>query len=92
MYDTTTWTEISSASIERSDWVYALSFSPNGKILVVGDFDSKAALLYDTTTWTEIASIERGVDVLALSFSPDGSNLVVGARDGKAIVYDVYAD
>ncbi len=70
-----------------TNYVAALAFQPDGKILVAGDY-SGLVRFWDTSTGKEIGQpLPQGEIVMSLAFSPDGKMLAVGlANDhtGKA--------
>ncbi|MGD8713083.1 MAG: hypothetical protein PVG70_00955 [Desulfobacterales bacterium] len=59
----------------------ALVFSPDGRLLVIGDGDKTVRLIY-TENGQEVCSIEHGSKVLSLSFSVDGNLLDTICHDG----------
>ena len=71
----------------HTNYVSALAFRPDGKVLAAGDFDGLVRL-WDTSTGREIGRpLAQGEIVLSLAYSPDGKLLAVGrASDhtGKA--------
>jgi len=69
--------------------VYALDFSPDGRILASGAFDD-TVILWDTQTKQPLGRPLEGHDdwVYSVVFSPDGKYLVSGSADDKIIVWD----
>jgi WD40 repeat protein len=68
--------------------VYALAWSPNGRLLASGDFLGyspteivQTVRLWDTATGKELARFDGQKGVLALAFSPDGTKLATGLVD-----------
>jgi serine/threonine protein kinase/WD40 repeat protein len=68
--------------IPHTNYVRALAFHPNGKVLAAGDYNGLVRF-WDTSTGREIGRpLSQGEIVLGLDFSPDGKVLAVGlARD-----------
>jgi WD40 repeat protein len=68
--------------IPHTNFVSALAFHPNGKLVASGDFGGLVRT-WDVATGREIGRpLPQGEIVLTLSFSPDGKMLAVGlARD-----------
>src|SRR5262249_29872902 len=68
--------------IPHTDWVSAIAFHPDGKLVATGDY-SGLVRTWDVSTGREIGRpLSQGEIVLSLSFSPDGKALAVGlARD-----------
>lgn len=67
---------------------FAMSFSPNGKLLAVGHWN--AVTLWSTVTQKRVATL-RGLGryVGSLEFSPDGRLLAVGGDWGVLQIWDV---
>jgi WD40 repeat protein len=63
------------------------AYSPDGKILAIGD-DEGNVVLWDTATRTQLAQISDGSTVDSLAFSPDGKTLVAGDYDGNVVLWD----
>jgi WD40 repeat protein/tetratricopeptide (TPR) repeat protein len=72
--------------IPHTNFVSAIAFHPDGKLVATGDF-SGLVRTWDVSTGREIGRpLYQGEIVLALSFSPDGNMLAVGLakdRTGK---------
>ena len=76
-------------TLEHGDWVFSVSFSPDGITLASGSRDSTVKL-WDVATHTNIATLEghRGA-VNSVSFSPDGTLLASGSGDRTVKLWDV---
>jgi WD40 repeat protein/tetratricopeptide (TPR) repeat protein len=69
--------------IPHTNWVAALAFQPDGKVLAAGDYDGLVRF-WDTTTGKEIdRPLPQGEMVLSLAYSPDGTMLAVGLASEK---------
>ncbi len=69
--------------------VYAVAFSPDGKLLVSASAD-KTVRLWDVAAQTEIRALpEQGGPVYSVAFSPDGKSLLTGGGDKTVRLYDV---
>jgi WD40 repeat protein/tetratricopeptide (TPR) repeat protein len=68
--------------ILHTNYVRALAFHPDGRVLAAGDFNGLVRF-WDTSTGREIGRpLSQGEIVLSLAYSPDGKVLAVGlARD-----------
>jgi serine/threonine protein kinase/WD40 repeat protein/tetratricopeptide (TPR) repeat protein len=73
--------------LPHTNYVKALAFHPDGKVLAVGDFNGLVRL-WDPESGREIGRpLPQGEIVMALAYSPDGTILAVGLADdhtGKA--------
>lgn len=69
---------------------FSIDFSPDGKVVAVGNSDDTITL-WDVKTRERIGAPLRGHEfsVASVSFSPDGQTLVSGSSDGTVIVWDV---
>jgi RNA polymerase sigma factor (sigma-70 family) len=74
--------------------VYAVAFSPDGRLLAAGGYDSNGdnyfARLWEVATGKELRrclGVHGGIRTLA--FSPDGATLAGGGDDGRLRLWDV---
>jgi WD40 repeat protein/serine/threonine protein kinase len=73
-----------------SDWVTAVRYAPDGRLLAVADTSGHVRLLDAVTgqpQGTLTGPIDRQREVRALGFSPDGRRVVIGARDKTVRVW-----
>ncbi|MFO0951222.1 MAG: protein kinase [Isosphaeraceae bacterium] len=75
-------------------WIYCVEFSPDGKLLAVGNDVGGAALgevhFWDVETRKQVGAVIRlGVRVTHLAFSPDGKTLVAMGTDQQVRLWDV---
>jgi tetratricopeptide (TPR) repeat protein/sugar lactone lactonase YvrE len=69
------------AALPQINYVSAIAFSPDSKLLVTGGYDC-ALQFWDPATGKQIGAPLHQVDiVLGLTFSPDGKTLAVGHAD-----------
>jgi len=74
---------------ENSSWGRSVAFSPDGKILAVGEIKS-AIKLYDSSTMKLMKTIPgRSSGVSSLVFCLDGTMLAVGYGNGEVIVWNL---
>jgi len=69
----------------ESAGIYALSWAPNGRLLLSGHLDHVARLWDEGLA--ELREFEHGGVVSSVSWSPDGSRFVTGADDGVLRVW-----
>ncbi len=69
----------------HTDWVYSVSFSPDGTTLASESRDGTVKL-WDVETKQNIATLDGHTDVV---FSPDGTTLASGSFDGTVKLWDV---
>ena len=68
--------------------VRAVAFSPDGRRVLTGSFDS-TAILWDAATGAAVAMLAGHKNyVWAVAFSPDGQRVLTGSLDGAAILWD----
>ena len=74
----------------HSDSVYAIAYSPDGKLLASAGGDS-SIFLWDTTTHarTGLTLAEHSGSVFTLAFSPDNKWLASAGSDGQILIWDV---
>jgi WD40 repeat protein len=69
--------------------VFAVAFSPDGKLLVSASED-RTAVVWDVATGQSLATLRGHRAVLKrLAFSPDGGRLATGGEDGLVVIWDV---
>jgi WD40 repeat protein len=71
----------SAATLYRKNGLWSLAFSPDGRILALGD--SSGIQLLDLKSQFPLATIPIGSCVNSLQFSPDGRTLAWGSADGR---------
>src|SRR5580700_8264610 len=71
----------------HSQVVYAVAFSPDGKKLVTGGFDSTIKF-WDVGAGEEIRTLNGPGPVDSIAFSPNGKFLVSGGEDGAIILWN----
>ena len=73
----------------HTDPVYAIAWSPDGKMLATAGFDNTVRL-WDAATRKEIKKYEGHTKlVLAVAISPDGKHILSGSQDNTAKIWDV---
>ena len=73
--------------LRHEDRVNAVSFSPDGRLVVSGSGDNTVRV-WDRTTGKEVARMTHEGLVNAVSFSPDGRLVVSGSGDKTVRVWD----
>ncbi len=67
----------------HTDWIVALAFSPNGRLLASASAD-RSIRLWNVADRTEFRRFQGHLDeVWGLAFLPDGQTLVSGGKDGS---------
>jgi WD40 repeat protein/tetratricopeptide (TPR) repeat protein len=67
----------------HTNWVSALAFDPDGRVLAAGDYHGLVRF-WDTSTGREIGRpLPQGEIVLSLAYSPDGKMLAVGLASDR---------
>ena len=75
----------------RTEWVYSVAFSPDGKTLASGGMGNDYAVrLWDVETRQQRATLEGHTDwVHSVAFSPDGKTLGSGSGDLTVRLWEV---
>ena len=73
----------------HKDWVYSLAFSPDGKTLASGCFDSTINLWDAHTGEYKKTLTGHTSSVNSIAFSPDGKTLVSGSGDGSVLIWEI---
>ena len=89
LYDAKTTQELALLA-GQMDWVYSLSFSPDGKTLASGDaWPDYKVLLWDVATGAIKAKHTGHIgSVYSVSFSSDGKTLASRSRDRTVILWE----
>jgi len=76
--------------LHHPDWTDEVSFSPDGKLLAVADFNGRMAVLWDVARQRRIASVgEHSGPCRGVRFSPDGKLIATAGSDGNVQISDV---
>ena len=90
-WNTTTWKRIALWPTEHRECIYAISISPNGRIIASASLDHTAQL-WNLENGQPISSpLQHPAWVLCISFSADGELLATGCADNNAYTWDVTA-
>ena len=75
--------------IEHTGYVWSIAFSPDGKTIASGSYDS-AIRLWDVDTGKEKRMLRghRGY-IISIAFSPDGKTLASAGWDNTISLWDV---
>ena len=72
----------------HSDWVYSVSWSPDGKRLASGSRD-KTVCIWEAATGKQLLQLNVDSAVLSVQFSPSGDIIAAGCRNGTVQLIDV---
>lgn len=76
----------------HTEMIYAVAFSPDGKLVVTGSFD-QTLKLWDAATGKEVktfgGSAGHQKQILTVAFSPDGQGIASGGQDNLIKIWDV---
>ncbi|MBK8023607.1 MAG: TIR domain-containing protein [Chloroflexi bacterium] len=88
LWDVAEWQPLAQVS---TDFVEAVAFSPDGRLIAVGMAASTGNLgLFDAETLEVVTMLdEHSEDVISLAFSPDGALLLAGSEDATASLWEI---
>ena len=73
----------------HADCVYALDFSPDGRLLASSSYD-RLIRLWDVRTGAELGALEEhNGPIYSIGFLPSGNELVSASADGTVKIWDV---
>src|SRR5262245_15440397 len=72
----------------HSDIVSAIAFSPDGRLLASGSFDTTIRL-WDVSSAKEIYALKNSERIVSLTFSPDGQKLLSRDKGKNIKLWDV---
>jgi hypothetical protein len=74
----------------NGDFSRSVTFSPDGRLLFVGQYDGRRGQLYSTRTWKPVGRVFEGhtARITFAQFSPDGRTLVTSGAEGQVILLD----
>ena len=73
----------------HNNGVFCLAFTPDGKTLISGSFDTHVRL-WDVKTGKNVATLRDHKDeVLCVAVSPDGKTLATGSSDKTIMLWDL---
>ncbi len=76
------------AALRHEGFVWAVAFSPDGRLLATGSNDHTAGI-WDVTSGQRLAVLRHEDSVEAVAFSPDGRLLATRTNDHTAGIWDV---
>jgi len=76
--------------LHHPDWTDEVSFSPDGRLLAVADFNGRTAVLWDVASQRRIANVgEHSGPCRGVKFSSDGKLIATAGSDGNVQISDV---
>jgi WD40 repeat protein len=79
-------------TLEHTDWVWRVAFSPDGKRLASAGKD-KSVKVWDVTTGKLIRTMPGHTgEVWSVVFSPDGKQLATASENGEVKIWDMLAE
>ncbi len=93
----TGWAQETTTLSQYGDWVTAVAFSPDGKVLASAGGESLqyrpgSVRLWDVSSGKQLASLEgHKTNVWSIAFSPDGKRLISSGYDGTVFIWDIAA-
>jgi len=75
--------------LHHPDWTDEVSFSPDGRLLAVADFNGRTAVLWDVASQQRIANVgEHSGFCRGVKFSPDGKFIATAGTEGNVQISD----
>jgi WD40 repeat protein len=89
LWDVTSGKQVSEIKYDRSRWISAIAFTPDGKRILSGHSD-KVVVLWDVATGKEVRKVgAHDGSVFALAVSADGTRVASAAADDTARLWDL---
>jgi WD40 repeat protein len=87
LWNTTTWTRVAQLVAGSTTPIDAISFSPDGGRVAIGEGDG-AAGIWSVSTGRELLSLPGHVaPISSIAFSPDGRQLTTVSSDGEGLIW-----
>ncbi|MGH7866114.1 MAG: WD40 repeat domain-containing protein, partial [Candidatus Dormibacteraceae bacterium] len=76
--------------LHHPDWTDQVSFSPDGRLLAVADYNGRTAVLWDVASQRQTANVgEHSGPCRGVKFSPDGKLIATAGNDGNVQISEV---
>jgi DNA-binding beta-propeller fold protein YncE len=80
--------EIPNKHFSRSDLIFGVAFSPDGKMLAAASADG-TVVVWEVDNPVHTKEFALGTPMFSVAFSPDGKRLAASAADGTAYLWNV---
>ena len=76
-------------TLQHTDWIWSLAYSPDGTELAIGSRDNTVSLWNAATGQLTNTLAGHTEDVMSVGYSSDGTILASGSYDGTVRLWDV---